>query len=314
MWSHTNIFLIISYLISSLIYLLASFSCVKYRLTSTAKWTFLARVLLSHISTRFCSHISISWICFQTHFCKLHLLLYNLNYIDNISLGRVVSMKTKSNALETFFKKWHLKSAIEVDADTSVNLLGEIKRLFKSKDSTLRLLCRALTLLFHSKHQLEDNDASVAQAGSLCPLWEELWAPHLISRSKMHAYVSKKKKPLRVYMNHLVYDSMLQPAFFQMNTMAVNKGTSSHTNPLTPKNYSLFARRWCHSFLHHFAFVYCLFSWQEFILFAVRHYVLLTKNNNFALMPREIQNYFAKNQYKEFLKEEKIYYWSHVTK
>ena len=194
MWSHTNIFLIISYLISSLIYLLASFSCVKYRLTSTAKWTFQARVLLSHISTRFCSHISISWICFQTHFCKLHLLLYNLNYIDNISLGRVVSMKTKSNALETFFKKWHLKSAIEVDADTSVNLLGEIKRLFKSKDSTLRLLCRALTLLFHSKHQLEDNDASVAQAGSLCPLWEELWAPHLISRSKTHAYVSKKKK------------------------------------------------------------------------------------------------------------------------
>ena len=31
-------------------------------------------------------------------------------------------------------------------------------------------------------------------------------------------------------------------------------------------------------------------------------------------MPREIQNYFAKNQYKEFLREEKIYYWPHVTK
>lgn len=170
------------------------------------------RVLLSHISTRFCSHIRISWICFQTHFCKLHLLLYNLNYIDNISLGKVVSMKTKSNALETFFKKWHLKSAIEVGADTSVNLLGEIKRLFKSKDSTLRLLCRALTLLFHSKHQLEDIMTRPWLRQAACVPFEKSSGLHTSYpgvKCMLMFQKKKKKKPLRVYMNHLVYDSLL---------------------------------------------------------------------------------------------------------
>lgn len=131
--------------------------------------------------------LRISWICFKPIFASCT-LLYNLNCTDNKSLGRVVSMKTKSNVL-IHFKRWHLKSAIEVGRN-KCELTGRDQTdvFFKSKDCILRLLCRALTLA----------PQRTPPRGRRQQLWlgqtarvprEELWAPCLVSRSKMQADV-----------------------------------------------------------------------------------------------------------------------------
>lgn len=150
--------------------------------------------------------LRISWICFQTHFCKLHFVLYNLNCTDNKSLGRVaVSMKTKSNALDTLLKRWHLKSAIEVGVETSVNLLGEIKQTFSLRVRTVYSGCSAEPAHFCSTENTATRTMTQLWLGQTARVpREELWAPCLVSRSKMQADVVNQKNPLRVYMNHSV--------------------------------------------------------------------------------------------------------------
>lgn len=65
--------------------------------------------------------------------------------------------------METFFKRWHLNSAIEVDVDASVNILRDHQKDFflKSKNSIFRLLCREPPLSCSPvKHHHEGNNAS----------------------------------------------------------------------------------------------------------------------------------------------------------
>ena len=160
--------------------------------------------------------LRISWICFQTHFCKLHFLLYNLNYTDNKSLGRVaVSMKTKSNALQTLFKRWHLKSAIEVGVDTSVNLLGEIKEKFSLTVRTVYSGCSAEPSQFCSTDNTATRTTTQLWLGQAAcvPARRALGSTPHVQEQNAGWCCESKKTPLRVYMNRSVYGSLLYQHF-----------------------------------------------------------------------------------------------------
>lgn len=145
--------------------------------------------------------------------------------------------------METFFKRWHLNSAIEVDVDASVNILRDHQKDFflKSKNSIFRLLCRAPTFLFPSKTPSwgQQRIMTMVYAVSLCLLQEQLWVPHRISTEKNGCLcfeLLKKKKGICESFS-LWFPALTN--FFQINS---NRGKQenllTHTHSY-PRSYSV---------------------------------------------------------------------------